>query len=90
MTSSEQAGRVQIVRVSKEGPAAQAGLEPGDVVLAVDGTKVSTLEGFYKKLWDHAQAEVDIELTVLQGADIKIIVLKAVDRMSTLRKPTGI
>ena len=90
LTSSEQAGRVQIVRVNKEGPAAQAGLEPGDVVLAVDGTKVSTLEGFYKKLWDHAQAEVDIELTVLQGADIKTIVLKAVDRMSTLRKPTGI
>ncbi len=90
VTSSEQGGRVQIVRVSKESPAALAGLEPGDVVLAVDGAKVSTLEGFYKKLWDHAQAEVDIELTVLQGADIKTIVLKAVDRMSTMRKPTGI
>jgi serine protease Do len=90
LTSSEQAGRVQILRVSKESPAALAGLEPGDVVLAVDGTQVRTLEGFYKKLWDHAQAEVDITLTVLQGADIKTIVLKAVDRMSTLRKPTGI
>lgn len=90
LTSSEQAGRVQILRVSKESPAADAGLEPGDVVLAVDGAKVSTLEGFYKKLWDHDQAEVDIQLTVLQGADIKTIVLKAVDRMSTMRKPTGI
>lgn len=90
LTSSEQAGRVQIVRVSKESPAALAGLEPGDVVLAVDGSKVSTLEGFYKKLWDHAQPEVDIQLTVLQGADIKIFVLKAVDRMSTMRKIKGI
>ena len=90
LTSSEQAGRVQILRVSKESPAAQAGLEPGDLVLAVDGAKVSTLEGFYKKLWDHAQAEVDIQLTVLQGTDIKTIVLKAVDRMTTMRKPTGI
>ena len=90
LTSSEQAGRVQILRVSKESPAADAGLEPGDVVLAVDGAKVSTLEGFYKKLWDHDQAEVDIQLTVLQGADIKTIVLKAVDRMSTMRKATGI
>ncbi len=90
LTSSEQAGRVQIVRVSKGGPAALAGLEPGDVVLAVDGSPVRTLEGFYKKLWDHSQAEVDIALTVLQGADIKTIVLKAVDRMGTLRKPSGI
>ncbi|MBC7683245.1 MAG: serine protease, partial [Ferruginibacter sp.] len=74
LSSSEQAGRVQILRVSKESPAELAGLEPGDVVLAVDGAKVSTLEGFYKKLWDHAQPEVDIQLTVLQGADIKTIV----------------
>ena len=90
LTSSEQAGRVQILHVSKESPAAQAGLEAGDVVLAVEGAKVSTLEGFYKKLWNHAQAEVDIQLTVLQGADIKTFVLKSVNRMSTMRKLTGI
>lgn len=90
LTSSEQAGRVQILRVSKESPAAEAGLEAGDVVLAVNGVKVRTLEGFYKKLWDHAQAEVEIQFTVLQGADIKTIVIKAVDRMNTMRKPTGI
>ncbi|WP_394787462.1 S1C family serine protease [Rhodoferax sp.] len=90
LTSAEQSGRVQIVRVSKESPAETAGLQPGDVVLAVDGAKVSTLEGFYKKLWDHAEAEVDITLTVLQGADIKTIVLKAIDRMNTMQKPVGI
>jgi len=90
LTSSEQSGRVQIVRVNKEGPAQAAGLEPGDVVLAVDGTKVATLEAFYKKLWDHAQPDAEITLTVLQGADIKTIILKAVDRMSTMRKPAGI
>ena len=62
----------------------------GDVVLAVDGAKVSTLEGFYKKLWDRASPDASIELTVLQGADIKKMVLKAVDRMSTMSKPSGI
>ncbi|MDR7376813.1 S1-C subfamily serine protease [Rhodoferax ferrireducens] len=90
LTSSDQAGRVQIVRVSKESPAEQAGLQPGDVVLAVDGAKVSTLEGFYKKLWDRAQPDADVSLTVLQGADLKTIVLKPVDRMNTMQKPAGI
>jgi serine protease Do len=90
LTSSEQAGRVQIVRVNQESPAQQAGLQPGDVVLAVDGAKVTTLEAFYKKLWDHAEPEASIQLTVLQGADIKTIVLKAVDRMNTMQKPAGI
>ena len=90
LSSTEQGGRVQIVRVSKESPAQQAGLEPGDLVLAVDGTKVATLEAFYKKLWDRARPDAEISLTVLQGADIKTIVLKPVDRMSTMRKPSGI
>ena len=90
ISSSEQGGRVQIVRVSKEGPAQRAGLEPGDLVLAVDGTKVATLEEFYKKLWDRARPDAEISLTVLQGADIKTIVLKPVDRMSTMRKAAGI
>jgi serine protease Do len=90
LTSSEQGGRVQIVRVNKDGPAQAAGLQPGDVVLAVDDAKVANLEAFYKKLWDRASPEADIKLTVLQGADLKTITIKAVDRMSTMRKPAGI
>jgi len=90
LTSSEQDGRVQIVRVSEQSPAEAAGLQPGDVVLAVDGAKVATLETFYKKLWDHAAPDAEIQLTVLQGADLKTITLRGVDRMSTLARPSGI
>ena len=90
LTSSEQAGRVQIVRVNKDGPAESAGLQPGDVVLAVDDAKVASLETFYKKIWDRATPEASIRLTVLQGADLKTITLKPVDRMSTMMKPAGI
>lgn len=90
LSSTEQSGRVQIVKVSKQSPAQLAGLEPGDLVLAVDGAKVATLEEFYKKLWDHAKPDAEISLTVLQGADLKTIVLKPVDRMTTMRKPAGI
>jgi serine protease Do len=90
LTSTEQGGRVQIVRVNKESPAQAAGLQPGDVVLAVDDAKVATLEAFYKKLWDRASPDAEVKLTVLQGADLKTIVLKPVDRMTTLRKASGI
>lgn len=90
LNSSDQGGRIQIVRVSKDSPAEQAGLEAGDVVLAVDGTKVATLADFYKKLWDRAAPDAEVSLTVLQGADVKTIVLKAQDRLQTLKKPSGI
>lgn len=90
LTSNDQSGRIQIMRVSKDSPAQLAGLAAGDVVLAVDDAKVATLESFYKKLWDRAAPDAEIRLTVLQGADIKTIVLKAQDRMLTLKKPPGI
>ena len=90
LTSTEQDGRVQIVRVNRNSPALEAGLKPGDVVLAVDGAKVTTLEAFYKKLWDRALPDSDVSLTVLQGAELKTFVIKAVDRMRTMRKPAGI
>ena len=90
LSSTEANGRVQVVRVNKEGPAAAAGLEPGDFVLAVDGEKVATLEAFYKKLWARDKPDAEVKLTVLQGADVKTLVLKAVDRMATMKKPAGI
>ena len=90
LNSSDQGGRIQVLRVSKDSPAELAGLEAGDVVLAVDGAKVTTLADFYKKLWDRVAPDSEISLTVLQGADVKTIVLKARDRMQTLKKPSGI
>lgn len=90
LNSVEQGGRVQVVRVSQGSPAEDAGLAPGDVVLAIDGAKVSTLEAFYKKLWSRANPDDEVQLTVLQGAEIRQIKLKGVDRMSTMRRPAGI
>jgi S1-C subfamily serine protease len=90
LSSTESAGRVQIVRVNRDSPAQDAGLAPGDVVLAIDGEKVSTLEGFYKKLWARPEPESEVQLTVLHGADIRQVTVHAVDRMKTMRKPAGI
>ncbi|NQW80795.1 MAG: serine protease [Polaromonas sp.] len=90
LTSSEQGGRVQILRVSEDSPAEAAGLAPGDVVLAVDDSKVTSLEGFYKKLWARSAPDAPVTLTVLQGVDIKTVVLTPQDRMLSLKRPAGI
>ena len=90
LNSTEQGGRVQIVRVSRDSPAEAAGLRSGDLVLAIDGSAVDTLEAFYKKLWAHPEPDDEIRLTVLQGAQLREITVKATDRRSMLRKPAGI
>ncbi len=90
LTSSDTSGRVQVLRVSPDSPAQKAGLRAGDVVLAVDGGKVTTLESFYKKLWARGKPEDTVQLTVLQGADVTHIVVQPENRMATLRKASGI
>ncbi len=90
LTSAEQGGRVQVVRVNKGSPAQDAGVQAGDVVLAVDGKPVGSLEDFYKRLWSHPRPDDEVELTLLQGTQTRKVTVKAVDRMSTLARPAGI
>jgi serine protease Do len=90
VTSSDQGGRIQVLRVTKDSPAQLAGLNAGDVVMAVDGAPVVTLEAFYKKVWDRSSPDAEITLTVRQEGEVKSIVLKAEDRMLTLKKPASI
>ena len=90
LTSSDLGGKVRIVRVSAESPADEAGLQAGHTVLAVDGAEVSTLEGFYKKLWARTNPDDTVKLTIGRGDEVKTIELKPQDRMLTLKKPSGI
>jgi serine protease Do len=90
INSTEQGGRVQIIRVSPESPAHAAGLAAGDIVLAIDGEQVTTLEAFYKKLWARPAVEGEVTLTVMHGAQVREVPVKTVDRMKTMRRPAGI
>src|ERR1700736_605376 len=47
-----------VARVSEGGPARRANLRSGDIVLAVAGTKVSDLAGFFRKVWSLGKAGV--------------------------------
>lgn len=90
LNATEQGGRVQVMRITKGSPAQAAGLTPGDVVLAIDGQTVSTLEALYKKLWSRTEPDGDVQLTVLQGNEIRQVTVHATDRMRTMRRPAGI
>ena len=91
LTSSDSNGRVQVMRVNRDGPAEAGGLQPGDVVLAVDGADVATLEQFYKKLWARPAPDAQVRLKVQKrGGEVRTLTLQPVDRMTTMAKPAGI
>lgn len=86
LTLNDGEGRVEVVRVAQDSPAEAAALTPGDLLLAIDGVAVDSLEAFYKKLWDRAAPDAEIELTVRQRAGIRTLRLRGVDRASLIAR----
>src|SRR3989442_2213446 len=85
INADEVRGHLFVSRVSPEGPAERAGLRDGDIVIAVGGEAVTTLAEFYRKIWARGEAGVEIPLRVLQGAQVKDIAVRSVDRMNYFR-----
>ncbi len=77
--------RVFVIQVTPKGPAEEAGLKPGDIILTVDGKAVNGLADFYRKVWALGNAGVDVPLSVLQGIRIRDIKVRSIDRYQFLR-----
>jgi S1-C subfamily serine protease len=78
---------VVIAGVAAKGPAAQAELKTGDVVVAVKGEKVTTLLEFWRKLWALGTAGVDVPLTLHSRGVTFEVTLKSIDRGKMMRAP---
>ena len=86
ISSLEEDGRLKVLRVSDEGPADQAGITPGDILLSMDGQKVERLEDFYKRLWSSGAPGVEVSLKVLHGTEIRDVKIRSIDRLEMIRK----
>jgi S1-C subfamily serine protease len=87
MYSTEIDNRVVVIGISGNGPAARAELKPGDVILGVNGEKVTNQSSFYRKLWALGPAGVDVPLTVHHEGVTFDVVLASTDRAKLLKGP---
>jgi S1-C subfamily serine protease len=87
MYTTEIDNRVVVVGIASKGPAARAELKTGDVILAVNGDKITSQTGFYRKLWSLGPAGVDVPLTVYHEGVTFDVVLSSTDRAKLLKAP---
>ena len=77
--------RLFVTRVADQGPAAKAGIETGDIIVAVDGQEVASMEDFYRRVWAQGDAGAQAALTVLRGSKLMNITVESGNRYEWLR-----
>lgn len=87
---AELAGRVRVLRVTEDSPADVAGVEPGDLIVALDGEAVASVEALWKALWKGQGSERAVRLEIERGGQPRTLTVHTVDRAATLRRAGGV
>jgi S1-C subfamily serine protease len=85
INSTEAAGAIAVIRVAPASPAEQASLRRGEVILGLDGEKVSGLPEFYRKLWSCGEVRVKVRLDVLRAGGPRRIEVTSGNRYDYLK-----
>lgn len=85
--SAESNGDVVVMSVAEGGPAARAGLRPGDVISEIRDGEVDGLADFYRKLWRTGPAGAEVPMRIVRDGRDTWVRVKSADRNSFLKKP---
>ena len=89
INTQEVQGNVIVTRVSSEGPAEDARIRSGDVIVGIGGQTIGGQADFYIKLWKTGEAGVEVPLDVLRSGRVEKVTVKSIDRERYFRtKPT--
>ncbi len=88
LNATEIDDKVVVARVSNGGPARRANLRTGDIVLAVAGSEVDELAGFFRKVWSLGKAGVEVPLTIYRDGRTFEARVTSGDRNRFLKGPS--
>jgi S1-C subfamily serine protease len=80
INTQEVQGNVIVTRVSADGPAEDASIRSGDVIVGIGGQTIAGQADFYTKLWKTGEAGVEVPLDVLRSGRVEKIMVKSIDR----------
>jgi serine protease Do len=85
VTTGEVHGRLFVGRVTAGGPAEQAGLRRGDIIVGVNGEAPKSMADFYRKIWAQGSAGATVTLDVLQNSETKRFEIRSMNRLDHLK-----
>jgi S1-C subfamily serine protease len=87
MYATPMQGNLVVGALTQGGPAHQAGVQLGDVVLEVAGEPVSDLADLFRRVWSTGCAGAEVPLTLARGKSTSRIRITSADREDFLHKP---
>jgi serine protease Do len=85
INADELRGRLFVGRVAPGGPADQAGIRRGDVIVGVNGEQPKSLADFYRKVWAQGPAGANVPLDLLQDNQVRRVDVKSIHRLDHLK-----
>jgi S1-C subfamily serine protease len=86
--ATEVENRLVIVGLAERGPAKQADVHVGDIVLSVAGKDVRDLAGFFRRVWAQGQAGVEVPVAVYRDGETLQLRIKSSERNRFLKGPS--
>jgi S1-C subfamily serine protease len=86
--ATEVEDRLVIVGLADRGPAKQADLHVGDIILSVAGKDVRDLAGFFRRIWALGNAGVEVPLAVYRDGETLQMRVKSSERSRFLKGPS--
>jgi len=88
MMTTEYEGHLVVAGVVSGGPAEEAGIEVGDVVLEIDGLPVGDLASMFKRVWSLGEAGIEVPLTIYRKDSTREFVVESASRQDRLKRPS--
>ena len=86
--TAEQADRVMVAGLTRDGPAHRAGLRLGDVIAEVAGQPVRSLPQLFRAVWSAGSAGARVPLTLTRGRESLHVNVRSGNRDDYLKKPS--
>ena len=83
-TIAREGGGIIVAGVSPFGPAGAVGIRRGDVIVRLNGEKVTSQEDFYARLWQGAVGQ-DVQLVVARESGFEAVTVRPADRYRVFR-----